>query len=52
MRQRSEETQESLEFLRWIYNGYFTFTGCVEFDLKTRGTNVISVRRPIAAVGC
>ena len=33
----SEETQESLEFLRWIYNGYFTFTGCVEFALQENG---------------
>ena len=24
---------ESLEFLRWIYNGYFTFLGCAEFEL-------------------
>ena len=31
---KSEDLEESLEFLRWIYNGYFTFTGCVEFDLK------------------
>ena len=29
-----EQLEESLEFLRWIYNGYFTFTGCAEFDLK------------------
>jgi glutamate dehydrogenase len=27
------EVSESLEFLRWIYNGYFTFLGCAEFDL-------------------
>ncbi len=32
-----EQLKESLEFLRWIYNGYFTFTGCVEFDLKNEG---------------
>jgi glutamate dehydrogenase len=29
-----EKLKESLEFLRWIHSGYFTFTGCVEFDLK------------------
>jgi len=27
------EVAESLEFLRWIYNGYFTFLGCAEFEL-------------------
>ena len=27
------DASESLEFLRWIYNGYFTFLGAVEFDL-------------------
>ena len=32
-----EQLKESLEFLRWIHNGYFTFTGCVEFDLKVDG---------------
>jgi glutamate dehydrogenase len=32
-----EQLAESLEFLRWIHNGYFTFTGCVEFDLKVDG---------------
>ncbi|MDG1311226.1 MAG: NAD-glutamate dehydrogenase [Porticoccaceae bacterium] len=32
-----EDLEESLEFLRWIYNGYFTFTGCVEFDLVADG---------------
>ena len=32
-----EQLDESLEFLRWIYNGYFTFTGCAEFDLTTDG---------------
>ena len=30
------EVSESLEFLRWIYNGYFTFLGCAEFDLVER----------------
>ncbi len=25
--------KESLEFLRWIHNGYFTFLGSAEFDL-------------------
>ena len=30
----TEDVQESLEFLRWIYNGYFTFTGCIEFSLQ------------------
>ncbi len=34
---RLEHIEESLEFLRWIYNGYFTFTGCVDFDLKYDG---------------
>ena len=37
MRQRLSKLKESLEFLRWIHNGYFTFTGCVEFDLKVDG---------------
>ena len=32
-----ETLKESLEFLRWIHSGYFTFTGCVEFDLKVDG---------------
>ena len=27
------DADESLEFLRWIFNGYFTFLGAVEFDL-------------------
>ena len=27
------EITESLEFLRWIYNGYFTFLGSAEFDV-------------------
>jgi glutamate dehydrogenase len=35
---QGEDLEESLEFLRWIYNGYFTFTGTVEFDLKTEGS--------------
>ncbi len=35
-----EQLNESLEFLRWIQNGYFTFTGCVEFDLKIDGDNL------------
>ena len=35
-----EQLKESLEFLRWIQNGYFTFTGCVEFDLKIDGDNL------------
>ncbi len=35
---RLENLEESLEFLRWIYNGYFTFTGCVEFDLRKEGS--------------
>ena len=30
--------KESLEFLRWIHNGYFTFLGAVEFDL-VQGNN-------------
>ncbi len=38
----SEETQESLEFLRWIYNGYFTFTGCVEFALQEKRGQTVS----------
>ena len=32
-----EDLEESLEFLRWIYNGYFTFTGCVEYKLVPEG---------------
>ena len=32
-----EDLEESLEFLRWIYNGYFTFTGCVEYNLVPEG---------------
>jgi glutamate dehydrogenase len=32
-----EDLEESLEFLRWIYNGYFTFTGCVEYNLVAEG---------------
>ena len=35
-----EQLDESLEFLRWIYNGYFTFTGCAEFDLTTDGDSM------------
>ena len=27
------DINESLEFLRWIYSGYYTFLGCAEFDL-------------------
>lgn len=30
----TEDAQESLEFLRWIHNGYFTFTGCIELSLQ------------------
>jgi glutamate dehydrogenase len=30
----SGDVSESLEFLRWIHSGYFTFTGCVEFALQ------------------
>lgn len=30
----TDDVQESLEFLRWIYNGYFTFTGSIEFSLQ------------------
>ena len=33
-----EDLEESLEFLRWIYNGYFTFTGCVEYNLVAEGS--------------
>jgi glutamate dehydrogenase len=33
----SVEVSESLEFLRWIHSGYFTFTGCVEFKLQEDG---------------
>ena len=39
-----EQLKESLEFLRWIHNGYFTFTGCVEFDLKNRWGQILSQR--------
>ena len=28
-----EGLDESLEFLRWIHSGFYTFTGCVAFDL-------------------
>ncbi len=35
-----EQLEESLEFLRWIYNGYFTFTGCAEFDLQVDGEHM------------
>lgn len=37
------DIDESLEFLRWIYNGYFTFLGCVEFEL-IEGDNDLYLR--------
>ena len=41
-----EQLEESLEFLRWIYNGYFTFTGCAEFDLEADGERVYLTEVP------
>ena len=35
-----EQLEESLEFLRWIHKGYFTFTGCVDFDMDKVGDNM------------
>ncbi|MDG0972396.1 MAG: NAD-glutamate dehydrogenase [Porticoccaceae bacterium] len=34
------QLEESLEFLRWIHNGYFTFIGVTEFDLAVDGDRV------------
>lgn len=42
---------ESLEFLRWIYNGYFTFLGCVEFDLHKDNAELYLRERPDSRLG-
>ena len=35
-----EQLEESLAFLQWIYDGYFVFTGCAEFELKVDSDRV------------
>ena len=42
---------ESLEFLRWIYNGYFTFLGCVEFDLVEDNAELYLREQPGSRLG-
>ena len=46
-----EQLEESLEFLRWIHNGYFTFTGVAEFDLKVDGDGVYLCEVPVGRHG-
>ena len=42
---------ESLEFLRWIYNGYFTFLGAVEFDLVEGNSDLYLREQPGSRLG-
>ena len=37
-----EQLDESLAFLQWIYDGYFVFTGCAEFDLEVKNESVLN----------
>ena len=46
-----EDLEESLEFLRWIYNGYFTFTGCVEYNLVNEGSKQYLCEAPESRCG-
>ena len=46
-----DDLEESLEFLRWIYNGYFTFTGCVEYELMTEGSEQYLCELPESRCG-
>ena len=46
------DIDELLEFLRWIYNGYFTFLGCAEFEL-IEGNSEMYLREQVTVVwGC
>lgn len=35
-----EQLDESIAFLQWIYDGYFVFTGCAEFELHVDSDQV------------
>jgi len=45
------DAAESLEFLRWIYNGYFTFLGSVEFELVEEGSELYLREQPDSRLG-
>ncbi|MBT7563317.1 MAG: hypothetical protein HN621_01405, partial [Porticoccaceae bacterium] len=46
-----EQLDESLAFLQWIYDGYFVFTGCAEFDLEVKDESVYLREKAGSAYG-
>ena len=46
-----EQLDESLAFLQWIYDGYFVFTGCAEFDLEVKNESVYLREKAGSAYG-
>ncbi|MCS5587560.1 MAG: NAD-glutamate dehydrogenase [Porticoccaceae bacterium] len=47
----SDELDETVEFLRWMYRGYFTFIGCVDFKLEVDGAKQFLTEVPSSRFG-